>query len=62
MRIPRWVIGRVPEKSGIYTVRYNGFEGRDYYNAVDKHWWNTGKYHHPEEVEWDANSFRELGE
>ena len=62
MHIPKWIKGRVPEKSGNYAVRYNGFEGRDDYTAVGKYWYNTGKIRHPEEVEWDANSFRELGE
>lgn len=61
-KIPKWIKGELPKRSGNYAVRYNGVEGRDDFTVVGNHWWNTGKFNHPEEVEWDANSFRELGE
>lgn len=57
-----WIKGELPKKSGNYAVRYNGVEGRDDFSVDMKIWWNTGRYHHPEEVEWNPKSFRELGE
>ena len=60
-KIPKWIKGILPERSGNYAVRYNGVEGRDDFSVVNKIWWNTGSVNHPEEVEWDANSFREVG-
>lgn len=56
-----WIKGELPIYSGNYAVRYKGREGRDDYSAGLKIWWNTGDSKHPEEVEWDADSFRELG-
>lgn len=57
-----WIKGELPKKSGNYAVRYNGVEGRDDFSVTMKIWWNTGRYHHPEEVEWDPKSFREIDE
>ena len=55
-----WVTGCVPTKSGNYAVRYNGIEGRDDFTTEGNHWWNVGRLHHPEEVEWKPASFKEL--
>ena len=56
----KWIKGVLPTKSGNYAVRYNGKEGRDDFTTVGNHWWNIGDLKHPEEVEWNPNSFKEL--
>jgi hypothetical protein len=61
-KIPKWIKGILPTYTGSYVVRCCGQEFRDIYYAGLKIWVNTGSVNHPEEVEWDANSFRELGE
>ena len=58
----KWIKGELPKKSGNYAVRYNGIEGRDDFTVDGKYWWNTGRFNHPEEVEWDPGSYKELGE
>lgn len=55
-----WVKGELPKKSGNYKVRYNGREGRDDFTTNGNHWWNVGDTNHPEEVEWDNESFKPL--
>ena len=56
-----WIKGK-PEKSGNYKVRYNGREGRDdYTTSGGGHWWNTGGTNDQELVEYDPDSFIELG-
>lgn len=51
-----------PEKSGNYKVRYNGKEGRDdYTTSGGGHWWNVGTNGGRDGVEYDPDSFKELG-
>ena len=55
-------IKRKPETSGNYKVRYNGVIGRDDYTTTNGgHWWNTGTTNDQDEVEYDLDSFIELG-
>ena len=56
----KYIKGTLTTKSGNYAVRYNGIESRDDFTINDNHWWNVGNSHHPEEVEWDPDSYKEL--
>lgn len=51
-----------PKISGNYKVRYKERIGRDdYTTSGGGHWWNTGNKDGQGEVEYDPDSFRELG-
>ncbi len=56
----QWIKGILPSKSGSYLTRYNGKVSRDEFTVVGKHWWNVGDLKHPEKVEWDPTSYKEL--
>ena len=55
-----WIKGELPKRSGNYKVRYNEKEGRDDFTTNGNHWWNVGNIKHPEDVEWDDESFKPL--
>ena len=56
-----WIKGK-PNVSGNYKVRYKNREGRDDYTTSNGgHWWNTGTNSDQNEVEYDPDSFKELG-
>ena len=56
-----WIKGK-PLVSGNYKVRYKEKEGRDdYTTSGGGHWWNTGTANDQNEVEYDPDSFKELG-
>jgi hypothetical protein len=56
-----WIKGK-PQISGNYKVRYKGKIGRDdYTTSGGGYWWNTGSKDDQDEVEYDSDSFRELG-
>ena len=59
-KINMWIKGELPKRSGNYKVRYNEKEGRDDFTTNGNHWWNVGNIKHPEEVEWDDESFKPL--
>lgn len=52
---------RLPNKSGNYAVRYKGKEGRDDFTTNGNHWWNVASKDTQSKVEWDDESFIELG-
>ena len=59
-KINMWIKGELPKRSGKYKGRENEKEGRDDFTTNGNHWWNVGNIKHPEEIEWDDESFKPL--
>lgn len=56
-----WIKGK-PAKSENYKVRYEGKISRDDFTTSNGgHWWNTGTKDTQDRVEYDPESFKELG-